>query len=214
NRGTAINEAKRIFALHFDESSGENLSMIAVNPKIVSHSVEKAYLAAGEGCLSVDRAIPGYVPRYARVTIKAFNLDGEEFKMRLKGLPAIAFQHELDHLNGVMFFDHIDSKNPFAEIENAIAIERDSAEYAESLFSYSLLALGACAFLCPAPAPSSLGHKPTQRRGKIATLPVCLMPGRGPQEADHVSVATGSRAFSLRSSNGRLRFSLSNQLQM
>ena len=123
-----INEAKRIFALHFDESTGENLSFIAINPKIVSHSVEKSYLAAGEGCLSVDRAVPGYVPRYARITIKAFNLDGEEIKMRLKGLPAIAFQHELDHLNGIMFFDHIDSKNPFAEIENAIAIERDSAE--------------------------------------------------------------------------------------
>ena len=123
-----VNEAKRIFALHFDENTGENLSFIAINPKIVSHSVEKSYLAAGEGCLSVDRAVPGYVPRYARITIKAFNLDGEEIKMRLKGLPAIAFQHELDHLNGIMFFDHIDSKNPFAEIENAIAIERDSAE--------------------------------------------------------------------------------------
>ncbi|ANU22771.1 peptide deformylase [Planococcus donghaensis] len=123
-----VNQAKRIFALHFDNSTGENLSLVVFNPKIVSHSVEKTYLAAGEGCLSVDRAVPGYVPRYARITIKALNFDGEEIKMRLKGLPAIAFQHELDHLNGVMFFDHIDSKNPFAEIENAIPIERDSAE--------------------------------------------------------------------------------------
>lgn len=123
-----INAAKRIFALHFDETSDENLSLIAINPKIVSHSVEKSYLTAGEGCLSVDRAVPGYVPRYARITIKAFNIDGEEYKMRLKGLPAIAFQHELDHLNGVMFFDHINPKNPFAEIENATAIGRDSDE--------------------------------------------------------------------------------------
>jgi len=123
-----VNKAKRIFALHFDETSGENLSLIAINPKIVSHSVEKAYLTAGEGCLSVDRAIPGYVPRYARITIKAFNIEGEEYKMRLKGLPAIAFQHELDHLNGVMFFDHINPKNPFAEIENAMPIGRDSDE--------------------------------------------------------------------------------------
>ncbi|AIY05992.1 peptide deformylase [Planococcus sp. PAMC 21323] len=123
-----VNQAKRIFALHFDDSTGEDLSLVVVNPKIISHSVEKTYLAAGEGCLSVDRAVSGYVPRYARITIKGFNLDGEEIKMRLKGLPAIAFQHELDHLNGIMFFDHIDSKNPFAEIENAIAIERDSAE--------------------------------------------------------------------------------------
>ena len=123
-----VNKAKRIFALHFDETTGEDLSMIAINPKIVSHSVEKAYLSSGEGCLSVDRAVPGYVPRYARITIKAFDLEGKEFKKRLKGLPAIAFQHELDHLNGIMFFDHIDPDNPFKQIENAIAINRDSEE--------------------------------------------------------------------------------------
>lgn len=123
-----INVPIRIFAIHFDEHSGENLSIIAINPKIVSHSVEKSYLAAGEGCLSVDRSIPGYVPRYARITVKASDLDGNEYKMRLKGLPAIAFQHELDHLNGVMFFDHINADNPFAEIDNAVAIARNIEE--------------------------------------------------------------------------------------
>lgn len=123
-----INISKRIFAIHFDEDSGENLSIIAINPKIVSHSVEKSYLASGEGCLSVDRSIPGYVPRYARITVKAFDIEGNEYKMRLKGLPAIAFQHELDHLNGVMFFDHINTDNPFAEIENAVAISKDIEE--------------------------------------------------------------------------------------
>ncbi|MBB5179041.1 peptide deformylase [Planomicrobium koreense] len=123
-----VNQAKRIFALYFDPSTEENMSLIAINPKIVSHSVEKSYLTTGEGCLSVDRAVPGYVPRYARITVKAYNLQGEEFKMRLKGLPAIAFQHELDHLNGIMFFDHINAENPFAEIENATPIERGSGE--------------------------------------------------------------------------------------
>ncbi len=123
-----VNIPKRIFAIHFDEDSGEDLSIIAINPKIVSHSVEKAYLASGEGCLSVDRSIPGYVPRYARITVKATDLEGNEYKKRLKGLPAIAFQHELDHLNGIMFFDHIDAENPFAEIENALPISRDIAE--------------------------------------------------------------------------------------
>lgn len=123
-----VNIAKRIFAIHFDEQSGEDLSIIAINPKIVSHSVEKSYLASGEGCLSVDRSIPGYVPRYARITVKAFDLEGTEYKMRLKGLPAIAFQHELDHLNGVMFFDHINPDNPFAEIDNAVAVARETEE--------------------------------------------------------------------------------------
>lgn len=123
-----VNEAKRIFALHFDESSDENLSLIAINPKIVSHSVERSYLTSGEGCLSVDRAVPGYVPRYARITVKAFDIEGKEYKMRMKGLPAIAFQHELDHLNGIMFFDHINPKNPFAEIPNATPIDRSSGD--------------------------------------------------------------------------------------
>lgn len=45
--------------------------------------------------------------------------------MRLAGLPAIAFQHELDHLNGVMFYDRINEKNPFAEIENSIPFGRE-----------------------------------------------------------------------------------------
>ncbi|MGQ0517121.1 HAD hydrolase family protein, partial [Bacillus sp. D-CC] len=41
------------------------------NPKIISHSVERTYLQGGEGCLSVDREVPGYVPRYTRITVKA-----------------------------------------------------------------------------------------------------------------------------------------------
>lgn len=123
-----VNWPKRIFAIHFDEDSGEDLSITAINPKIVSHSIEKSYLASGEGCLSVDRSIPGFVPRYARITIKALDIEGNEYKLRLKGLPAIAFQHELDHLNGVMFFDHINADNPFAEIENALPLARDVDE--------------------------------------------------------------------------------------
>lgn len=120
-----VNASKRIFALYITESEGEPLTFIAVNPKIVSHSVEKTYLSGGEGCLSVDRNVEGYVPRYARITIKAYDLEGNEFKKRLKGLPAIAFQHELDHLNGVLFYDHINKANPFQEIPGATPFERD-----------------------------------------------------------------------------------------
>lgn len=114
-----VNSLKRMFAIHLPDQNGELLSFTAINPKIVSHSVEKTYLPQGEGCLSVDREVPGYVPRYARITVKFFDVDGEQHKLRLKGLPAICFQHELDHLNGIMFFDHINKDNPFAEIPNA-----------------------------------------------------------------------------------------------
>lgn len=119
-----INVPKRMIAIHVTDEKDTLYSYALFNPKIVSHSVEKSYLTTGEGCLSVDRDVPGFVPRYARITIKATTLEGEEVKLRLKGLPAIVFQHEIDHLNGVMFYDHINKEEPFAQPEDATAIDR------------------------------------------------------------------------------------------
>ncbi|MCP3761854.1 peptide deformylase [Domibacillus sp. A3M-37] len=119
-----IGISKRMIAVHVKDEKGNQLSYALFNPKIVSHSVEKAFLTSGEGCLSVDRNVPGYVHRYARVTIKAITLEEEEVKFRLKGLPAICIQHEIDHLNGILFYDYINEKDPFHVEENAQAIER------------------------------------------------------------------------------------------
>jgi peptide deformylase len=119
-----INITKRMIAVHVHDAKGTLFSYALFNPKIVSHSVEQSYLVAGEGCLSVDESIPGYVPRYARVTVKGYDVDGNEVKLRLKGMPAIVFQHEIDHLNGIMFYDYIDKQAPYKIVENAIAVER------------------------------------------------------------------------------------------
>lgn len=119
-----INVAKRMIAVHVKDENDKQYSYALFNPKIISHSVEKAYLTTGEGCLSVDEAIPGFVPRYARITLRGIDLDGKDVKLRLKGLVAIVFQHELDHLNGVMFYDHINENDPFLPIDNAIPVER------------------------------------------------------------------------------------------
>ncbi len=119
-----INVSKRMIAVHLKDEDDVLYSYALFNPKIISHSVKKSYLTGGEGCLSVDRIVPGYVPRYAKIKVKGTNLDGEEVVVKLKGLAAICFQHEIDHLNGVMFYDHINGEDPFAEPENAISIER------------------------------------------------------------------------------------------
>ncbi|GIN37690.1 peptide deformylase [Heyndrickxia sp. FSL K6-6286] len=119
-----INVSKKMIAVHVTDEKEQLHSYMLFNPRIVSHSVEKAYLSSGEGCLSVDEVIPGYVHRYARITVKANDIDGKEIKIRLKGLPAIAFQHEIDHLHGKMFYDYIDEKNPFTPMDQAIAIDR------------------------------------------------------------------------------------------
>ncbi|WP_373895881.1 peptide deformylase [Virgibacillus natechei] len=114
---------KRLAAIHFEDSNGKLYNYGLVNPKIISHSVEQAYLSSGEGCLSVDRDVDGFVPRHARITVKAHDIDGNPLKLRLKGYPAIIFQHEIDHTNGIMFYDHINKDNPFAAPENAKSIE-------------------------------------------------------------------------------------------
>ncbi len=119
-----INVSKRMIAVHVTDEKDNLISYALFNPKIISHSVERTYLAAGEGCLSVDESIPGYVPRYARVTVKGVDLSGNEVKLRLKGLPAIVFQHEIDHLNGIMFYDHINKQDPYADIPDASPVER------------------------------------------------------------------------------------------
>lgn len=119
-----INVSKRMIAVHVTDEKGKLYSYGLFNPKIVSHSVEQSYLTSGEGCLSVDREVLGYVPRYARIRVKGVDLEGNEVDLRLKGLVAIVFQHEIDHLNGIMFYDRINKENPFKEPENATPIDR------------------------------------------------------------------------------------------
>ena len=91
---------------HFDE-------YVVVNPEIVSNSEEKIYVEDGEGCLSVNREVCGIVPRYARCTVEGYDIDGNKIKIRAREELSIAFQHEIDHLNGIMFTDRIDKKDPF-----------------------------------------------------------------------------------------------------
>ena len=95
---------------------------IVINPKIVSNSVEKIYVEEGEGCLSVNREIEGIVPRYARVTVEGYDIDGNKISIRAKEELAIAFQHEIDHLNGILFFDHIDKNNPYKDADKYRAL--------------------------------------------------------------------------------------------
>ncbi|AMV59819.1 Peptide deformylase [Pediococcus damnosus] len=95
---------------------------VLVNPVIISESVQVAALEEGEGCLSVDKEIPGYVPRHDRITIKYQTVDGEDKKIRLKNYPAIVCQHEIDHLKGTLFYDHINKEEPLKIDDDAILI--------------------------------------------------------------------------------------------
>ncbi len=104
---------KNIIVVVHEVEEGLFDNYVFINPKLVSHSEEMIAAEAGEGCLSVNREVEGHVKRYARVTIEGFDEDGNKIKVRAREELAIAFQHEIDHLNGIIFYDRIDKKKPF-----------------------------------------------------------------------------------------------------
>jgi peptide deformylase len=77
--------------------------IVAINPVIV-HAEGESF--EEEGCLSVIKYAAN-VRRHASVVAKALTLEGEEKTYRAEGLLAIAFQHEIDHLDGILFVDHL-----------------------------------------------------------------------------------------------------------
>lgn len=109
---------KRMFTAFLTDEKGKEHEYAIINPKIISHSVSMIYLPQGEGCLSVDRDIKGFVPRYERIKVKGFNLTGEEVLLKLSGYSSIVVQHEIDHLDGIMFYDRMNKENPFQLPDN------------------------------------------------------------------------------------------------
>ena len=108
-----LGSLKRIIVIVYEYEDGKFDNYVVINPVIVSNSTEMIAAEAGEGCLSVNREVEGHVPRYARVTVEGFDEEGNKIRVRAREDLSIAFQHEIDHLNGILFYDKINPKKPF-----------------------------------------------------------------------------------------------------
>jgi len=99
------------------------ISLALINPELarVSKEIEEGI----EGCLSVPGWV-GTVPRHLGVTVKGLDLRGQKVRMRAKGYLARILQHEIDHLNGVLFLDRAGEIWPVEEGEEE-AIEAEAA---------------------------------------------------------------------------------------
>lgn len=84
-----------------------------INPQIVKRSGEQQVL---EGCLSVP-GIVGEIKRSASVTVKGWDRQGRPMKVEANGLLAEALEHEIGHLDGALYIDHIESKDKLYKIE-------------------------------------------------------------------------------------------------
>ena len=98
---TQVDIHQRIIVIDVSENRDERL--VLINPELLEKSGETGI---EEGCLSIpeQRAL---VPRAEKVKIRALDRDGKPFELEADGLLAICIQHEIDHLNGVMFVDYL-----------------------------------------------------------------------------------------------------------
>ena len=104
---------KRIFVISYKNEDGIFTEYTVINPTIISYSGELIYVEEGEGCLSVNREVEGIIGRHARIRVGFYDEEGNYKEERLREEIAVAFQHEMDHLDGILFTDRIDKKDPF-----------------------------------------------------------------------------------------------------
>lgn len=95
---------KRVVTMDLSKKEEEQQPLVFINPEILWRSDEKATYE--EGCLSIPEFYEE-VERPAQVKVKYLDLDGKEQELEANGLLATCLQHEIDHLNGVLFIDHI-----------------------------------------------------------------------------------------------------------
>ena len=98
----------------------EEEPMAIINPEIVKHLGEQE---VNEGCLSV----PGYfgeIKRAASVMVKGRDRQGKAIRIKATGLMAEALEHEIDHLNGTLYIDHVESQDKLHKIEASDTTEQ------------------------------------------------------------------------------------------
>ena len=110
-----IGVAKRVLVIDLDQKEGKKNPKAYINPKIVWASDELAVFE--EGCLSVPE-IWDDVERPARIKCEYLDRDGNKQVLEADGLLATCLQHEMDHLNGVLFIDHL------SRLKRAMAVKK------------------------------------------------------------------------------------------
>ena len=110
-----IGVAKRIIVMDLDQKDGKKDWRVFINPKITWASEDMATFE--EGCLSVPE-IWDDVERPARIKAEYLDLDGKKVEIEADGMLATCLQHEMDHLEGVLFIDH------FSRLKRSIALRK------------------------------------------------------------------------------------------
>ncbi len=122
--GIQVGVSKRLLVMdtNWDEATPRNPKFI-INPEIIWASDERSVY--NEGCLSVPEHY-AEVERPAEVTLRYLDYNGEQVEETLSGLDATCVQHEIDHLDGVLFIDHLSKLKRSMIIKRLRKTQRDS----------------------------------------------------------------------------------------
>ncbi|XMB87043.1 peptide deformylase [Mycoplasmatota bacterium WC44] len=107
-----IGVSKRMFCIYTTDLNDKLHKYAFINPVVQEKSEEMIYLPDGEGCLSVDREVPGIVLRHKEIKVNTLVYDIEKkitkkMTLKLTNLLSIIFQHEFDHLEGILYVDRV-----------------------------------------------------------------------------------------------------------
>jgi peptide deformylase len=124
--GLAANQigvAKRLFTVDLQDEDEPNGAFVMINPKFTVTEGEKDAL---EGCLSVPGMV-GEVTRFERVVCTGVDREGKKLSIDATGLLARCLQHEMDHLNGILYIDKVQNLRPVATEEEIAEAEAVAA---------------------------------------------------------------------------------------
>jgi peptide deformylase len=115
--GPQVGVMRRIVVIHlpagYVEDADPEVSVTLINPEIVKGFGRSV---AQEGCLSIPRWV-GMVPRFESITVKAVDLNNKHIRMKAEGMLARVIQHEVDHLDGILFVDRVEDKSTLFEVD-------------------------------------------------------------------------------------------------
>ncbi|MBQ8379291.1 MAG: peptide deformylase [Clostridia bacterium] len=97
-----------VYDIRYIEEDGKKEGHVLINPKITSRS--KTMVEVEEGCLSFPDVYKN-VLRHEKITVEYTDLDGKKKKINAKDMEAIVLQHEIDHLDGIVFLDRYEEQN-------------------------------------------------------------------------------------------------------
>lgn len=106
--GPQVGVSKRIavVSLMKDREDENFATIMMLNPEIIEHS-EEITCDFIEGCLSLPKTKKGYVGRYSDIKLRYFDEQAKEKILKLSGLAAVIVQHEIDHLDGILYIDKL-----------------------------------------------------------------------------------------------------------